>query len=376
MNELDPEALLRELAEERVPPESPDVQARRRDQIVPTLGGVIRRAHEQSLRRTRWKRAAASLSAAAVFCGLIGAVYHLHVTQQSSAAVANAAQAAQLKDVKGTLVVTHSGNSRVVASGEQLQLTGGDELRTPSDGSAVVHTERSQIRVNAATQLDFFAPSAAEERIRVAAGSVDLKVSKVPQSWRSVVVETPNAEVVVRGTMFNVAVAKEQGATVTLVRVTEGAVWVLHNGERDLVSAGEEWSSRAAAKAAVAPPVAPPAPATSAVVDAPRSGARSAREATKSSASSSTLSEQNKMYQSALDARNQGDDRRALELFQALLTRHPGGHFAQDAEIERMRAYRRLGNQRQAAAEARRYLARHPTGYAREEARAMALGAD
>jgi len=375
VNELDPEALLRELAEERVPPESPDVQARRRDQIVPTLGSVIRRAHEQSLRRTRWKRAAASLSAAAVFCGLIGAVYHLHVTQQSSVAVANAAQAAQLKDVKGALVVTHTGRSRVVASGEQLQLTGGDELRTPSDGSAVVQTERSQIRVNAATQLDFFAPSAAEERIRVAAGSVDLKVSKVPQSWRSVVVETPNAEVVVRGTMFNVAVAKEQGSTVTRVRVTEGAVWVLHDGERDLVSAGEEWSSRAAAKAAAPPPVAAPAPPPSAPIEAPRGGARTARETAKPS-TSSTLSEQNQMYQSALDARNQGDDRRALELFQALLTRHPGGHFAQDAEIERMRAYRRLGNQRQAAAEARRYLARHPAGYAREEARAMALGAD
>ncbi len=387
MTQLEPESLLRALAEERVPPESPEALGARRERLVSELGSAIRNAREASRRRGVVRKVGVSLMAAASLALVAGYGLHLRNRQavELRSTATDAAAAAELKDVSGTLVVTHAGVARVVSAGAPVRLSGGDEVRTPADGSALAQTERSAIRIHGATQVDFFSPSLVEERIRVATGSVDLKVSKQPHSRRSVVVETPNAEVVVRGTVFNVAVESEQGSPVTRVRVTEGAVWVLHAGERALVSTGEEWSSRAASQAAVAtgtasgegPLLAPSANAPAAI----SRGAGTARRVAASdrpaaAAVSSTLSEQNGMYQAALDARNQGDDRRALELFAALLGRYPGGHFAQDAEIERMRAFRRLGNSSAAAAEARRYLAENPSGYAREEARRFALGAE
>jgi outer membrane protein assembly factor BamD (BamD/ComL family) len=80
------------------------------------------------------------------------------------------------------------------------------------------------------------------------------------------------------------------------------------------------------------------------------------------------------MYQAALDARNRGDDRKALDLFRALTARYPRGHFSELAQVERMRALKRLGDNASAAAEARRYLSEHGREFAREEVRGIALG--
>ena len=80
------------------------------------------------------------------------------------------------------------------------------------------------------------------------------------------------------------------------------------------------------------------------------------------------------MFQQALEARNRGDDRAAVDLFAALLSKFPAAKLTEEARIERMRALSRLGDASKAAAEARRYLARHASGFAREEARSTALG--
>jgi len=76
------------------------------------------------------------------------------------------------------------------------------------------------------------------------------------------------------------------------------------------------------------------------------------------------------MFQEAIDARNRGDDSRAVELFGRLLARYPG---YEEAEVQLFRAQSRLGNSAAAAAEARRYLALHPQGFAHAEARELAL---
>lgn len=80
------------------------------------------------------------------------------------------------------------------------------------------------------------------------------------------------------------------------------------------------------------------------------------------------------MFQAAIDARNRGDDRRAIELFGSLLGRFPKGQLAEVARVERMRALRRVGDATRASAEARRYLSEYGGGFAREEAREAVLG--
>lgn len=370
----EPESLVRGLAEERVPPEDPALLAARRERLVAGIGRTIRESaaeRERSARRRKFGLVSLA-AAAALVLGVSVRLYQAPKAPNASAAGVQPSRVAAVQSSTGTLVVTHGGRARVVGRNELPSLSGGDELETAADGEARVQTERSTIQVQPATQLSVLSPSVVEERIRLALGRLDLKVSKQPHSARSVVVETPDAEVVVRGTEFTVAVASEHDATVTRVRVTEGAVWVLHHGERMLLSVGEEWASNGERKSSVAPP----APSIADAVLPPTGRPAAANGQPKRSAAipSSSLGEENRMYQAALEARNHGDDRKALELFAALIARHPDGHFSELAQVERMRALKRTGDRVSAAAEARRYLSEHGHEFAREEARGIALG--
>jgi hypothetical protein len=359
------------MAEQEVPAEPREVLQARRERAVAALSKAIRQtALEREQRARRWKRLGAFGIAAAVALGVIGAERAMDRTVAPTEVVATVGV---LESVRGTLVVTHSGRARVVGAGETPKLVAGDELRTATDGSARLKTERSAVDIASSTQLTVLAPSSAEERIRLAVGRVALQVSKQAKIPRSVVVETPNAEVVVRGTVFSVAVDQAGGQPRTRVGVTEGSVWVLSGGTREIVSTGEEWSSSGAQKAAV-PEVQPePAP----VVVAPEQPAQAVKVSPRVSSKSGgpgKLAEENKMFQAAVDARNRGDDRRAVELFGSLLLRHPKSRLAEEARVERMRALRRLGESARASAEARRYLSEHGVGFARDEARETALG--
>jgi hypothetical protein len=376
------------LAEEHVPPESADVIEARRERMLPGIAKSIRTAREGQERRARLRKfGALSLAAIVVLAFGFSIQAYRGGPTEASRNTASAGGVAVVRGITGTLVVTHGGRARVVSPIERPHLTPGDELRTASDGSAEIQTERSAIHLQPATQVSMFSPTRAEERIRLSSGQIDLKVSRQSHAPRSVVVETPNADVVVRGTTFSVSVDPAHGSPITKVSVTEGSVWVLHAGKRDLVSSGEAWSSdvRARAAAAIAAPVAADASATKAAVEAPgptavrtsvakRASRTSTKEAAPASTPSGTLGEENRMFQLAVDARNRGEDRRALELFGALLNRYPGGRLAEEARIERMRALRRLGDSLRAASEARRYLSDFTSGFAREEARSVALG--
>jgi hypothetical protein len=89
----------------------------------------------------------------------------------------------------------------------------------------------------------------------------------------------------------------------------------------------------------------------------------------------STLSDQNRLLSSALEARKRGDDARALGSLNELLQKYPSSPLAQEARVERLRCLERLGQKNAAADEARRYLTDYPDGFAREEAKGQALPA-
>lgn len=374
----DPEALVRALAEEHVPPEPPEVLAARRERMVANISRSVRESVVQGERRTWLRRLGAAMAVAASLAASVGAYESFRASPAPVAQVSNSI--GDLRSVTGTLVVTHAGRSQVVPVATRLKLAAGDELRTAADGAAELQVGRSDIRVASATQLTLMAPSSADERFRLASGRIDLEVSKQPGATRSVVVETPNADVVVRGTIFSVVVGADSGAPVTRVRVQEGSVWVLHKGDRDLVTTGEEWSSSKPRSVAAPLPIAPPvAAAPQLSLPSPRASSHSSRGKAPVSASSAlaetgTLAEENSLFQSAIDARNRGDDQKALTIFASLLSKYPRSRLAEEARVERMRALRRLGDANRAAVEARRYLADHGSGFAREEARSIALG--
>ena len=74
-----------------------------------------------------------------------------------------------------------------------------------------------------------------------------------------------------------------------------------------------------------------------------------------------------------MEAKRRGDDTTALNRLDAFLVRYPGSPLAQNAQVERFRALRRLGRSQAAASEARKYLAEHPSGFARDEAQRVAI---
>ena len=152
---------------------------------------------------------------------------------------------------------------------------------------------------------------------------------------------------------------------VTTVSVTKGRVVVRHGTEQiAAVTAGQSWTS--ARETAARTPEGP---------SVPQPAARSARNAVAAGKAMrpGTLAEENSLFQTAVDARNHGDDRSEADHLGALLNRFPGSPLAGEAHVERMRALQRTGQAAEAAREARRYLAEYPDGFARDEARRIVM---
>jgi FecR protein len=361
-----PNDLLRRWGTQVIPVDTPERAQQRQAQVVDALSRSIRESTERKLRlsRARWVLGLGLAASVALGVGVAALRRHSAELNQTSAVVA---------ELQGAVVVTEWGQSRVLSHGSSLPLNAISEVETAPDAQAEIHSQKSVVHVGSATKLTVPQATPVEERYRLALGHVDVSVDKNSKITRSVVVETPNAEVVVHGTVFAVGVSSRAQHTVTEVSVTRGSVWVLANGVQvALLGPGQHWSSENQ------PASAPPAPlgasvsgskpelvpASEVLVHAPR------REQTPAEAKASTLAEQGHMFQDAIDARNRGDDAHAVELFTRLVARYPS---YEEAEVQLFRAQNRLGQTAAAAAGARRYLAEHPQGFAREEARTLAL---
>jgi len=373
-----PDDMLRRLGSQVVPVEDPERVEQRRTQVVAALARSIRGTADRKRRGMR-TRLIWSLGIAATLALGIGIA--AQVRQRSSDA---SAVFSTVSEVTGAVVVTENGDSRVLSRDSESALRSLGEIETAPEARATIRSQKSVVQLASATKLTVPRSNAVEERYRLAVGRVDISVDKDSRIRRNVVVETPNAEVVVHGTVFAVGVASRNQRTVTDVSVSRGSVWVLQHGVQvALLGAGEHWSSDSGPAGpslvgTVSPPVAPPVTADTASAPheaTPHETMRrrlplaSARAAA-AEAKASSLAEQSRMFQEAIDARNRGEDARAAELFARLLTRYPS---YEEAEVQLFRAQKRLGRTTAAAAEARRYLAQHPQGFARDEARDLAL---
>ncbi len=367
--ESEPGELLRQLAQEAVPSAPEDASPARRDRLVRSMKDAVERSAEGVERARRWRRGGAVVAAAAGFLLLSGLLLKEHRAHGPGTI-------AGLDRVSGTVMLTQEGTVRVVSSSERA-LHDGDSLQTAIGAHAHLATHKSSVNVSESTALKLSQPSAAEERISLRRGRVDVAVDKTVETKRSVVVETPDAEVVVRGTVFDVRVEPLASATNTHVHVTRGSVWVLAQGVQvALLSAGQSWSSVSGVEGAEAAPVPGrvATPAAGAEATAPALGsAKPAGLAKEAARRVGTLAEENRLFAAGVEARNRGDAARAAELFAELLSTYPKSTLREVAQVERFRALSQAGQAARAASEARHYLAEHADGAARSEARDLAL---
>lgn len=367
-----PDDLLRRWGTQVVPVDTPERTEERRAQVVSALSRSIRENADRKRRlvRARW---VSGLGIAASIALAVGVAAHLRKPAEGGQALTLVAE------VQGAVVVIESGQSSVLSHGSSVALHAVGEIETAPDAQAEIRSQKSLVHLSPATKLTVPQATTIEERYRLALGHVDVSVDKNSKLSRSVVVETPNAEVVVHGTVFTVGVAAHAQHAVTDVSVTRGSVWVLQNGvEVAVLGPGQHWSSEnqpaneaAAPAGSLAPSVPEPKPEPVPVVASSEPAHVAHRASPSADAKPSTLVEQERLFQDAIDARNRGDDAHAAELFSRLVARYPG---YEEAEVQLFRAQKRLGQTALAAAGARRYLAEHPQGFAHEEARSLALG--
>lgn len=362
----DPEDLLRRLGTAGVPVLPAEAAAARRERMVGAIGRSIRAAQSRRERAAIVGRGAAvTLLAASVALGVWGATRD--VREPAPAPAAHARSGLVLRSVSGKIALS-SKDGQGVAPAPGAVLDGGGVIKTDQLARAELGTDKSRLVLHERGELAVTSASATEERIELRSGRVDVAVEKHVHPERSVIVETPHAEIRVRGTRFEVQVAPRDGSPdpITDVGVTQGQVVVLQRGAVVAwLGAGDRWSSQPA-RDVVKPSAVPEAAASS-------RGPRPARPSASSAEPAGTLAEENRLFQEALEARGRGEHARAVELFGRLLARYPGSPLTEEARAERFRGLRRLGQTARAAAEARRYLAHHPNGFAAAEARQLAL---
>lgn len=345
-----------------VPVEDEARAAYRRERVVRSLerklGDV--KAGRVPGRRRKWAIFAAAAAAVLAVGGGVSAFRAFGVEPVAIAAAVSST--VEVRSIVGDVSIRPAGTvARSANVGELLH--GGELVRTGASGSIDIGIESGRAHLDPLSELEIVRPTAKERRLRLGKGGVDVDLPFKLARGEHLVIETPDAEVLVVGTAFTVQVkSDESGTPVTNVKVRRGTVWVSHNGKQEAVlGAGQDWVSAKSVAAAVAAVV--PAPQASVVSRAPARGRVAPR-----AVESGTLAEENRLFEGALSARNAGDFAGAAEGFRQLLTRFPRSVLAEQALAGRFRALQRAGRTSAAVISARRYLSSYPQGFARADA--------
>jgi hypothetical protein len=352
-----------------------------RANTVAVIAASIRRCSQQQKTHRVRRRVAAGMALAAAVFGLVvvwPAIVSMLQAQSPSAAVPAPASgtAAQLDLVHGEVHAVVAGERRVATPGQPVWLRDGDQVSTEAGSQAGVELAgRARVKLSSATSMRILHTELSAQRLALGSGRVNVAVPEDGAKQR-LAVKTPDAEIHVVGTMFSIEYGGQAGVQgpVTVVMVSRGRVRVIPQvGDSLVLLAGQRWVSRspqAEQAEALESAVASPEPAK---VAAQRRSVRRAAPKDSSPISWSNLSKQNRLYRTALAARNNGDDAGAVGLLNQFLARYPKSPLVQEARVERFRALKRMGKHDAAARHARRYLAEHGDGFAREEARSVVL---
>ena len=267
-------------------------------------------------------------------------------------------------------VLVHMASMQSLSDRQKLQP--GDSVRSGEGGTASFgFANGTKLALTPASDLriDEVGPT---RRFFLFSGGVHARVSKLGRGERFVV-DTPDSEVEVRGTVFTVGInppsAECAGAATSKVEVSEGTVWVRSGEQQVVLRAGESWSTpcprqQVSDEPPVAPAehpsIAPPGPAAASVRSAARRSSTSRPTAVMPPiehvapeldtiappppatvaplpAARSRLAEQNDLFSAAMAAERQGQHAVALRKLDELIARFPGGPLSESARGERQR---------------------------------------
>jgi len=338
---------------------------------------------EEAMRRRRRVRSAIWTASAAAAIVLVGVGARRFTASSLPVSTAQSSWPAP----SAVTVIGHPSGSgaTVVDTGSQAPLVDGRSL--PPGSRIVARADsRATLSLSTGTQLVIeedgdlsILDNSDHQLFALGAGSVRAQVAKLADRARFIV-NTPDAEVEVRGTSFRVAIVEAdprcEGGTVTRVSVDEGVVSVRHAGNEAHVAAGQRWPSGCVAlpespsgqqqasverkvKVTVRDTAARPTPARVATVSA-----------VPPATTASDLAEQNDAFAAALAAKRRGETRSAVAAFERFAIRYPSSTLVESALAQRMELLRATAPEA-ASSVARQYLARYPKGFARAEAEAI-----
>lgn len=368
-NESSPLGRLRQVV---VPALTQEQEGLRRERVVARIAELQRlelskptpfTARRWRVRRRPVVKSVAVLGLAAAACFAVALAWRELSNPGQLAVDSPAAPAAE--------VVVRSGRVELTSEQSALQLGPGHKANASAALAWVAQSEQATLVLPSAADLSLTHGSRVRiehqarvsdgaswaDRVQLESGSLALRVPKLGAAKLSV--RTSDALVEVHGTEFTVEVAGQGAQSSTRVLVREGVVSVTANGERTLLGAGQSWSSKLDARPSPVPE-APSATAVEAAAPPAISGV--------SNKGSSDLAEQNRLLQSALDARKRGATDVALDQLEALMTRFPRSELAHNARVEHFRLLLATGQSERARASAQAYLRRYPKGFARDEA--------
>lgn len=315
----------------------PERLAARRERVVAVLKRDVRTLAAARASRTQRRVGYAALSLAAA----AGVVFGVHRLVQPGPA-----QPALVITFVGSVGQTTArasaiagDNPRLLRAGESL-LGDPGVIETVADGSAELVTSAGLgLNLGSATRVSLtgLVGIAASNQVKLEQGYLNCSVPHLHEGQRFSV-QTPDARVVVHGTVFSVRVdgSREHGRE-TCVEVTDGVVIVQHDGSETALNRGDRWGCDAnenpAAKLAANPSSsAAPAAESAAVerdtdVNEHRPGSRVAPRAPQHG----TLAEESRLLQEALAAERTGQPDRAQSLLNQLLARYPSSPLAPEA---------------------------------------------
>jgi ferric-dicitrate binding protein FerR (iron transport regulator) len=320
---------------------------------------TIERAMQVRTRRRRWLQGLGVAAAAATLLGLGLAHRQLALADPPQVAI----QAAPLGS--GATLSDANRAQRLEAPAE---VRAGQLVETPRGGGASLQLSTgTNLTLAGQTELRVQSQSSVEQ-FALLRGELSARVAKLSSGQRFIV-QTPDAEVEVRGTRFTVAVL-ERGdacsANRTRLRVDEGVVEVRSNSGLARLTAGQSWPPGCGEQATKAP--APPLPMTA---QPPLGPVRKGEApATNPNDGASALTRQNDLFAEGVALRRRGDVSAALRAYQQLIREYPSSPLAENAAVERLRLLSQA-QPAKARAEARVYLKRYPHGFAVEEAKRL-----
>jgi ferric-dicitrate binding protein FerR (iron transport regulator) len=354
-------------------PPSPEDRARA---LAAIRGALVERRRSRRVRPLLFavSGVAAAAAAALVLSATVGASDERSVATGTTETVdPNLVTAAE---VHGSVFLVR-GDSRAPA--ETREPVGPEDRVVTSDGHGALAL-RGGTRVEVEPRGEYTVTDDGRvQTVKVEGGAVTARVSKLSSGQRFLV-QTPDAEVEVRGTVFRVARDKDSVCgSVTRVHVTEGRVAVRAHETERVLGPGDDWASPCVAKegpaqpAESAPAKPPPPPvrqvASSATPPAKASPSALA-EPSPAAPVDSELAAQNALYRDAMRAKARGDAGGAVRALETMLVRYPNTPLREAALAQRMKLLSDSDRPRAVKA-ASEYLREYPNGFAEADARAL-----